>query len=82
MLKVLFSIDCDFCHEPLETAAVCCDFEYLVWQSFAWDLTTYACGEGWEYDENRNMFRCPECVQQMEELQDIELQRFLKLQHG
>ena len=68
MLKVIFTIDCDFCREPMETAAVCCDFETLVWESFAWDLRIYAETQGWDYDEKRNRFLCSQCAEQIEEV--------------
>jgi hypothetical protein len=59
MLKAVITIDCDFCRKPFETAAVCDDQE--LWSSFASDLASFACGEGWEIDEELTKFLCDEC---------------------
>lgn len=70
MLKVLFTLDCDFCHEPLQSATVCCDFEPLVWSSCAADLTRNAREQGWSFEQQRQTFLCSTCKEQIEEVRN------------
>jgi hypothetical protein len=67
MLKVMFTIDCDICRGPFETAAVCSDPDSLIWQSFALDLTGYVEASGWDFDEVTQRFRCDGCLEAVEE---------------
>lgn len=79
MLKALFTLDCDDCHEPLMQAAVVTEQdEELVtdaWQAAAVVLRIWAAEDGWHF--HRAFHICPACLLEHQEMasamQDEEL---------
>jgi hypothetical protein len=73
MLKVVLTVDCDFCREPFWSAAVCSDPETDIWESFAIDLTAYVQSYGWDFDESTRKFKCDSCIEMEEDESEREL---------
>jgi len=63
MLKAILSVDCDNCHEPLDTAMVCCDLEHSVWAVHAKELIDYAVSQGWDFHSASQRLVCFQCLE-------------------
>lgn len=49
MLKVVFMLECDHCHEPLERLSVSLDHDCRVWEHEGYELEECAFEEGWTH---------------------------------
>ena len=70
MLRLVFTLDCDRCHQSYEKAAVCTDSETLLWESFAHDLKTCAAMDGWDTEEQ---IVCDDCLGLESDKTDVQI---------
>lgn len=70
MLKALFMLDCDECHEPLTQAAAVSeqdeDLMTYTWQEAVDTLMCWASVDGWEFHNQVHI--CPGCLPENQEL--------------